>query len=153
MIRVPEPFVRIKHGPHGRTGAGVVDQDIDPAVFVHHGVYDFLNFIHFTEMGRDHQNVTAEGFDLGSCVFEVIGFAAGDGDLGAGFGKAEGNGLADAAAPAGHDSNFIFQRKFGQIEHCISSLQRLFNRFRCALGQDFPVSAAHAGDVFHEFFP
>ena len=69
------------------------------------------DLVGFTDVAGDAEGASAHGLDVLGGLGDILPGAGGDDDVGALFGKGDGDGLADAGASAGDDGDTV-----GEVE-------------------------------------
>src|SRR5262249_53002867 len=91
----------------GDVGAGVVDEDIDPAELFQGGAGQAVGLAAAAEVGDDAGAAAAgAGQDLREGGPQLVLVPAGDDDVGPGLGQAAGHRLAEALAAPGDQGHF-----------------------------------------------
>ena len=103
----------------GQGDAGVVDQDVHPAVGVQGSLHHLVGRIGVGNVGGDGQyHALGRSADVRGGLVQSFLIAGHDYHPRALFGHALGGGLADALAAAGYDGNFVSQSEI----HSLTSL-------------------------------
>ncbi|MDT4861431.1 hypothetical protein FQZ97_960370 [compost metagenome] len=95
--------------------AGVVDHHVQFAVALERGLHQCFHVGRFRHVTGDEGCASARGHDGGGHAFAVGRVDVVHDDLGAFFGQALGNALAEAAACAGDDDGKIFDSHGGEL--------------------------------------
>ena len=106
---IPGLFILVHQRPVVGIGPGVVQEDIDPAEFLHHLFDEGLRIFRFGNVGRNGHPLCPPGAYFFRNRLEPLDLPAADHDGGARVGERKGAGATDAATPAGDECDLPFQ--------------------------------------------